>query len=210
MVWDFLAFHNHNCFTTGFFTANCPKNCSSWDTITQRKPNKTGLYRAVAFHHDETFFDIRHFHWPGAVVGSDDVQIPHLCLENKHVGRQVYFYNHWFDPENFLDPHLVSWYTSPMASMWHKPCHFHPIWPLDAVHNSGNCSWHLYLLPTKPLPWVLAQPEQTSNVSVSSGPWYLMVSRIIPFYPRGPENDQYDLSWEERNPTSYRRISNMD
>lgn len=47
------------------------------------KENEIDSYRAVAFHYDEAFFDVRHFHWPGAVVCSDNVQIPYLCLENK-------------------------------------------------------------------------------------------------------------------------------
>lgn len=38
-------------------------------------------YCAVAFHHDEALFDLADIHGPGAVVGTEHVQVPHLSLE---------------------------------------------------------------------------------------------------------------------------------
>lgn len=166
----------------------------------------------MAFHHNETFFDIRHFHRPGAVVGPDDVQIPHLCLENKHkINTQVYFYNHCFDPENFLDPYLMAWYTSPMASVWHKPSHFHPIWPLDTFLalciTQGTALGICSCCPPGPSLgyWLSLNRQVMSLFQVALGIWWWAE---VPFPSSwGPEND---LSWEERNPTSHKRILNMD
>lgn len=38
-------------------------------------------YCAVAFHHDEALLDLADVHGPGAVVGTEHVQVPHLGLE---------------------------------------------------------------------------------------------------------------------------------
>lgn len=38
-------------------------------------------YCAVAFYHDEALLDLADIHGPGAVVGTEHVQVPHLSLE---------------------------------------------------------------------------------------------------------------------------------
>ena len=37
-------------------------------------------YCAVAFYHDEALLDLADIHRPGAVVGAEHVQVPHLSL----------------------------------------------------------------------------------------------------------------------------------
>ena len=125
--------------------------------------SKTGLYHAVSFHYDEAFFDARHFHRPGAVVCSDNVQIPHLCLEN--------MWAHRFIPTTtgliqqrisyilisytlFLIPYILTYQlngkyvtqTFPFPPSLATRC-----LPDMQLHEStGNCSWQSYLWLTNP------------------------------------------------------------
>lgn len=45
-----------------------------------RKGSWLQAYCAVAFYHDEALLDLADIHGPGAVVGAEHVQVPHLSL----------------------------------------------------------------------------------------------------------------------------------